>query len=135
MAQTLTFGSIDDAREYARKKGGRYYLVSSESLEHIRAAEEAGGFEGGMSGDAGGAGYSAEGSYPSSSLPELPMIPFEYWETVAIIEGAYEKLCDYADLKDLVGALSGETLGPLLVVPKRELERMRTGNYSGNDGA
>lgn len=123
MAETITFSSLDEARRYAQEQGGAFYVTSPDILDRIEAAEEAGGFEGGMTGAAGGGGYTAEGNPGPSFTEGTPeYVDLEGAVFVgAFIEGAIEK---FLDARDLLGAIAGEVGGPILLVPTRELQRL-----------
>ncbi|MDB5395673.1 MAG: hypothetical protein JWM91_3179 [Rhodospirillales bacterium] len=128
MAETIELGSIEEAKAYAVQHGGRYYVLAPETLAQIEAAEAAGGYEGGMSGVSGEGGYSAEGSgAPSSSSASDPapgayLDPDEYyWKAGVLIEGAIETVLG---LRDLIDGMRGDPVGPVILVPKRELDKL-----------
>jgi hypothetical protein len=71
---TAYANTIEEAMAIPNDGQGWFLVLSEETLNQIRSAEEAGGFEGGMSGASGQGGFSAPGSTgrPSSSDSELP---------------------------------------------------------------
>jgi hypothetical protein len=95
-------------------------------LDQIQNAEAAGGFEGGMSGAAGEGGYSAPGSEGPTASSASEAAPVEFLDEyggkpISVwLEEAVEKLMD---AKEVWKAFHGEPLGPVLLVPKKELDR------------
>ena len=70
---TVQFSSVEEARDYA-STGGKYLVLDPETLQRIETAESAGGFEGGQTGNADGAPFSApaEGSKQYSGQSRNP---------------------------------------------------------------
>jgi hypothetical protein len=130
MTEVVELGSIEEARSYSTEHGGRFYVLAPETLAQIEAAEAAGGYEGGMSGVSGEGGYSTEGSGAQNSSsasdpgPGFDLSPDEYWKAGALFEGAIDTLLG---LGDLIKAFKGEPIGPVLLVPKVELDKLLHG--------
>lgn len=120
--------TAEEARDYlqANGSGGPILVLAPDVLEQIQAAEAAGGFEGGMSGEDG---TSREGNPgPSSSeASELPPLDFD-------IEGAWtgEGIIRFADGLIEVAHTVGEAarwiaergVTPILIVPREELKKL-----------
>ncbi len=121
---TQSCQSAEEAREIAASSGGPVLVLAPETLEQIRAAEEAGGFEGGMSGGTDG-GFSAEGN-PGAQSSDSDVIVLEGHDIPPGNAGAWlESGVERAlDLKDVIEAIRGVPLGPVLLVPMRELQRL-----------
>jgi hypothetical protein len=132
MADTIGVDDIDEAKQIAHKGAGPFLVLSQETLDQIKAAEDAGGFEGGMSGASGQGGFSAPGSDgPDSSSASDPVPPQLLQMDGAVPVGAFfegisEKVLD---IRDVWEALHGLPLGPIILVPKKELDRF-LGNTS-----
>lgn len=124
MANTIDVGRVEEARQYVQSNGP-CLVLSRETLDQIEAAETAGGYEGGMSGASGEGGYSASGTGPNSSSASDP-VPVELFDmhgsvpVGAFFEGAIEKILD---IRDAWEAFHGLPVGPVILVPKRELDR------------
>jgi len=134
MSDQHSFSTVEEARAYAEEQGGKYLVNAPEILSEIEAAEAAGGFEGGMSGAAGEGGYSTSGVVPDHSEAD------ESAGTVdldgAVIVGAFfewgaETLLN---LRDAIEAWRGD-YGPILLVPKKELDRWLNGGVDTDNGA
>jgi hypothetical protein len=125
MANTVEFGSVEEARQYAQENGPALVL-SRETLDQIEAAEAAGGFQGGMSGSSGEGGFSAPGSGGVNSSSASDPVPVELLDmhgsvpVGAFFEEATDKILD---IKDVWEAFRGHLVGPIILVPKRELDR------------
>jgi hypothetical protein len=93
--------------------------------EHWRRSAQ-GGFEGGMSGAFGEGGLSAPGSGGLDSSSASDSVPLELLDmhgsvpVGAFFEEAIEKILD---IKDVWEAFRGQAVGPVILVPKRELDR------------
>jgi hypothetical protein len=130
---SVNFSTIEEAREYAASKGGKYLVLTPEILQRIEDAEAAGGFEGGMTGQSSGAPYSATGTpgvSESTETMDVTGVSLDGWR-VPTLEGTIET---FMDLKDVVGTWFGEMTGPILLVPKSELDRW-VGRQNPGDGA
>ena len=132
MTETMQAASVTEAKEYALQHGGRYYVLAPETLAQVEAAEAAGGFEGGMSGASGNGGFSAQGSAGASSSsasetdPGSYLDPDEhYWKAGALLEGMIETVLS---LKDLFEGLKGDPVGPVILVPKGEIDKWLHGS-------
>jgi hypothetical protein len=126
--QILHADTIEASRAIAAQ-GGIYLVMDASTLQMIEAAEEAGGFEGGMSGSSDGAPYSAEGSGGSRASSAADPAPVEKLdlgrlETIKI-EDLVEKVMD---AKDAIASFTGEVLGPMIVIPTEELKRWLYGS-------
>lgn len=123
---TLEANSVDEARSLASEQGVPCLVLSEEILQQIESAEAEGGFVGGLSGASGDGGYSAEGVAGPNSSTALEPAPVELLDmdgavpAGALFEEAVEKILD---LKDIWEAFHGDPLGPVILVPKRELDR------------
>jgi hypothetical protein len=132
MANTIEVNTVDEAKQVAAGRTGPFLVLSQETLDQIRAAEAAGGFEGGMSGASGEGGFSAPGSGGPDSSSASDPVPTELLDmdgavpVGAFFEGAAEKILD---IRDVWEAIHGHALGPIILVPKRELDRF-LGNTS-----
>ena len=107
--------------------------MAPETLAQIEAAEAAGGFEGGMSGASGEGGFSAEGSTgenssfdSSSPHPDLREVSRQ---AQVIVDGIFDAVLG---IRDLVLGILGHAAGPVILVPKREMERLLNGG-SGDE--
>lgn len=117
MPDPLSFDTAEEAKQYATENGGTYLVLAPEVLAQIRAAEEAGGFEGGMSGAAGEGGFSTAGKAPDTDTAGNVLDGF-------VLDVSGEEVIERGlDLKDLWEAFTGEPLGPVLLVPVKELRR------------
>lgn len=125
-----TFETADEALEYmqANESGTPFLVLAPEVMDQIRAAEEAGGFEGGMSaGDDGG--YSAVGdSGPASSDgSELPHLDFDIegaWTSGGIIhffQGVGEVA---AGVVEAAHWIAERGITPIIVIPIEELRKL-----------
>lgn len=131
--ETSEMNSVEEVRDYAAQGQGTILVLAPEILQQIEAAEAAGGYEGGMTGSSDGAGYSAAGSgaLDSSSATDPPPVDWSIQGATpagVLIEGAVEKILDF---KDLFEAFKGQPLGPVILVPKRELDRWLYGTTDG----
>jgi hypothetical protein len=123
---TAYANTIEEAKAIPSDGQGWFLVLSQETLDQIRSAEEAGGFEGGMSGASGRGGFSAPGSTGrvSSSSSELPAELLDLEGSVSVgafVAWGYETIV--AGIHDIWEAFHGNPSGPIIVVPKRELER------------
>ena len=86
---TLSAASVEAAQSMV-ERGKPSLVLAEETLRQIEDAEAQGGFEGGMSGNADGGGFSAPGSSgPSfSSADDLPPVSFDSDVTVLGISDA-----------------------------------------------
>ncbi|GAA4452052.1 hypothetical protein [Phytohabitans houttuyneae] len=129
---TQTASTMEEAREMAAGAAGPALVLAPETLQQIQDAEAAGGFEGGMSGASGDGGFSAPGVAPDSSSASgsAPGAPAPGGGSLGIlVEEAAEKALD---LKDIWEAFKGDPLGPVILVPTRELQRwLGTGTVDG----
>src|SRR5262249_43760349 len=125
MASTVELGSVEEAQAFAQSQGRPFLVLSRETLDQIEAAEAAGGFESGMSGASGEGGCSAPGTGPDSSSASDP-VPIELLDmngavpVGAFFEGLVEKVME---IKDVWEQFRGGAPGPVILVPKRELDR------------
>lgn len=131
---TLEADTIEDARAMAAGRGP-CIVMAPETLQQIEEAEAAGGFEGGMTGNAGGAPFSAEGSSGgSSSSASDPPRGLETLDldgaVVLSIDGLIEKILD---LRDIIEAFHGDPLGPVILVPTKELKKLMNGGAGTDD--
>lgn len=125
MADTINLGSVEEARDFAQSQGKPFLVLSRETLDKIEAAEAAGGFEGGMSGASGDAGFSAPGTAPNSSSATDP-VPIELLDMNGSVPVGtfFEDLAEKVmDIKDVWEQFRGGAPGPVILVPKRELDR------------
>lgn len=133
-SQVFIVSSIPEAREVAAS-GGVYLVVDAGILQQIEAAEAQGGYEGGMTGNADGAPYTAEGHIgePRCADTDPPALDISDLEGVMVIslEGVAERVLD---LKDVLEALAGKMVGPMIIIPTEELQRW-LGGAPGRDGA
>lgn len=119
--------SIEEARDYA-SRGGRYLVLDPDTLQQIENAEAAGGFEGGQIGNADGAPYSVVGetgdtfSSQNDSAPSEDLDLEGAWrlKKAMTIDDAVEHVMD---LKDVIETWVGQATGPIILVPKKELNR------------
>lgn len=125
MANTVELGTVEEARQFAQGNGP-CLVLSRETFDQIEAAEAAGGFEGGLSAASGEGGFSAPGSGGSDSSSASDPVPVELLDmrgsvrVGAFFEEAIEKILD---IKDVWEAFRGHAVGPVILVPKRELDR------------
>jgi hypothetical protein len=130
MPPTVKFETIEEAMDFSLRNPGRHFVMSPEILDQIEAAEAAGGFEGGMSGASGEGGFSAEGSGGDNASSGDPLEgldldgAFILQNVGALKEGVVDAVLG---LRDLVLGISGEAVGPVILVPKRELEKLLHG--------
>jgi hypothetical protein len=130
MPPTVQCETIEEAMDFSLRNPGRHFVMSQEILDQIEAAEAAGGFEGGMSGASGEGGFSAEGSSGenASSGDTVEGLDldgaFIIQNVGALKEGAVDAVLG---LRDLVLGIRGEAAGPVILVPKREMERFLHG--------
>ncbi|MEO7688658.1 MAG: hypothetical protein ABIS51_05180 [Sphingomonas sp.] len=130
MPPTVQCETIEEAMDFSLRNPGRHFVMSQEILDQIEAAEAAGGFEGGMSGASGEGGFSAEGSSGenASSGDTVEGLDldgaFIIQNVGALKEGAVDAVLG---LRDLVLGIMGEAAGPVILVPKREMERFLHG--------
>ena len=124
MAETIDCGTVDEARQIAAGRSGRILVLSREVFAQIQAAEDAGGFEGGMSGNAGGAGYSAPGGggvdHSDGGVPGELLDMTGAARVGAFLDGVVETALD---IRDVWEAFRGHVVGPVILVPKREMDR------------
>jgi len=126
MTNTIQANTVEDAKRVAAEGTGPFLVLSQETLDQIEAAEAAGGFEGGMSGASGEGGFSAPGSGGPDSRSASDPVPTELLDmdgtgpVGALLEGVAEKILD---IRDTWEAIHGHVLGPIILVPKRELDR------------
>jgi hypothetical protein len=129
---SLEAATFEDARMLAIGQG-RCLVLALETLRQIEEAEAAGAFEGGMTGNADGAPFSIEGQSgePSNAASDPPE-PFDMDGALVIsIEGLAEKALDF---RDIIEAFKGVPLGPVILVPTKELKKWASGG-AGDDGA
>lgn len=125
MADTILMETMAEAQAAAQSQNRPFLVLCRETLDQIEAAEEAGGFEGGMSGASGDGGFSAPGTAPNSSSGTEP-VPVELLDMHGSVPvGAFfEELVEKAmDIKDVWEQFRGGAPGPVILVPKRELDR------------
>ena len=126
--QVVEVSTVEEAREVAAQNGGTWYVVDADTLRQIEESEAAGGYQGGQSGSSDGAPYSldGEGALDSSdgSAPVEPLDLEGAWSTSQIVQIGSDLLENIMDLADVIDAAAGEALGPVLVVPTRELQRL-----------
>jgi hypothetical protein len=122
--ETLPVETVEEAKETAANQAGPVLVLAPETLQQIEEAEAAGGFEGGMS---GADGTSQEGSGPdaSSATDPPPTDPVDQGELPDIdigvlLEEAAEKFLELRELRELFKEGWG---GPIILVPKKELDR------------
>jgi hypothetical protein len=126
MSNTIEVTTVEEAKQVAAGRTGRFLVLSRETLDQIEAAEAAGGFEGGMSGASGEGGFSAPGSGGPNSSSASDPVPTELLDmdgavrAGAFFEGIGEKILE---IRDVWEAIRGVPLGPIILVPKRELDR------------
>jgi hypothetical protein len=127
--------TIEEAIDFSAQNPGRHFVMAPETLDQIEAAEAAGGFEGGMSGVSGEGGFSAEGSdgdnaSSGDAAADIDLDGALILQNVGALEDGL--LDAVLGIRDLINGLAGEAAGPVLLVPKRELERLLHGG-SGDD--
>lgn len=131
--ESIEFPTIEEARNYA-SQGGKYLVLAPEILQQIENAEEAGGFPGGMTGNASGFPYSALGNDASSGMSDASdpeWIDLEGAWVLPTIDDTVETLMS---IRDVVTTWMGEITGPILLVPRKELNRW-VGRPDPDDGA
>lgn len=134
MSIPLDMATVEEAKQFAAQGNGPCLVLSRETLDQIEAAEAAGGFEGGLSGASGEGGFSAPGSGGSNSSSSSDHVPIELLDmhgavpVGAFFEGLGETILD---IKDIWDAFRGELLGPIILVPKHELDQWL--NHEGID--
>ena len=135
--ETVEFSSVEEARDYA-SGGGKYLVLDPATLQQIEAAESAGGFEGGQTGNADGAPFSALGDGGESSSSNADPVPAELdlegaWmiKKTMTIDNAVEHAMD---LKEVIKTWLGEMTGPVILVPEKEMRRWM-GIQGPGDGA
>jgi len=129
--ETIQAASAEDAREIAGVRG-RCLVMAPETLLQLEAAEARGAFEGGMTGNSDGAPFSIEGhaGEPASSASDPPE-PFDLdGSMIFSIDGLIERALDG---RDLLEAIRGNPLGPVILVPMKELKRLATGVPADNE--
>ena len=130
MPPTVQFETIQEAKDFSLQNPGRHFVMTAETLDQIEAAEAAGGFEGGMSGASGEGGFSAEGSSgdnaSSGDSPEAIDLDgaLIIQNVGALKDGAIDAVLG---LRDLVLGIMGEAAGPVILVPKQEIDRFLHG--------
>lgn len=121
MPQTIEMSSIEEARAYVAANGPALVL-SPEALDALRDAEAAGG---GMTGVSDGAPYSAEGVDRSADQSTSDGTPVDFAYSEHLFGYSFDDLAEtFLDAKDLWEAVTGDVLGPVLLVPSRELHRL-----------
>lgn len=130
MPPTVQFETIEEAMDFSLQNPGRHFVMSPEILDQIQAAEAAGGFEGGMSGASGEGGFSAEGVSGDNASSGDPLEgldldgAFIIQNVGALKEGAVDAVLGF---RDLVMGILGEAAGPVILVPKREMDKFLHG--------
>lgn len=131
---TASLATAEEARSVAESTSGPVLVLAQETLEQIRAAEEAGGFEGGMSGGGEG-GSSAPGEAGPNSSSSTDVAPLPDLDGAVGVAAFFENGAEKAlDLKDLLEAIGGTPVGPVILVPISELRRL-LGIPTDGDGA
>jgi hypothetical protein len=122
--------TIEDAIAFSANNPGRHFVMTVKTLDQIEAAEAAGGFEGGMSGASGEGGFSAEGSSGETTSSADPTEALDLDGAMiiqnvgALEDGAIDAVLG---LRDLVMGILGDAAGPVILVPKRELDKLLNG--------
>jgi hypothetical protein len=133
--ETIEADTVKDARAIAAGRGP-CIVLAPETLQQIEDAEAAGAFDGGLTGNADGAPFSSEGqsgesSNSASDSPPSPE-PLDLGGAVVFsMDGLIERVLE---LRDIVEAFRGEPVGPIILVPIKELKKMLEGE-AGTDGA
>jgi hypothetical protein len=135
---TVQFSSVEEARDYA-STGGKYLVLDPETLQRIETAESAGGFEGGQTGNADGAPFSAPAEGGDNSSSDVDLTPAEEldlegaWKLkkTMTIDNAVEHIMG---LREVLETWVGDITGPVILVPEKELHRWM-GIQDPNDGA
>jgi hypothetical protein len=132
---TLKADTIEDTRAIAAGRG-RCIVLAPEILRQIEDAEAAGAFDGGLTGNADGAPFSAEGKSgeSSSSASDPPPGPESIdldGAMVLTIDGLVERVLELRDIKE---AIRGFPLGPIILVPTEVLKKLLQREAS-TDGA
>ena len=133
--ETSAFNSAEEVRDFA-SAGGKFLVLDRDTLQQIEDAEAQGGFEGGFTGDSGGAPFTGVGgggpdtSEGSESSPDDGLGFDVAWRAIGI-EDAVEFVLD---AKDIVETWLGELTGPVLLVPREERQRW-LGLQGSSDGA
>jgi len=132
---TIEAATIEEARAIAAE-GGSYLVLDSSILQQIEDAEAAGGFQGGMTGNADGAPFSSEGmsSEPSSSASDSSSsTDLSDLEDIFVI--SIDSMIETSmDLFDVVETAAGKLTGPMILVPTEELRKWLNGTNQ-RDGA
>jgi hypothetical protein len=132
--EILEADTIEEARALAAGRG-RCLVLAPETLRQIEEAQAAGAFEGGMTGNADGAPFSAEGNSgdtsSSASDPPPSEEPLDLEGAMVIsIEGLVERALE---LRDVIEAFSGAAVGPIILVPTKELKKLAAGGAGTDD--
>jgi hypothetical protein len=128
--RTVRCETIENAKMFSLQNPGRCFVMTPETLEQIEAAEAAGGFEGGMSGVSGEGGFSAEGSSGENSSSDGSPQAIDLDGALiiqnvgALRDGAIDAVLG---LRDVVMGILGEAAGPVILVPKREIDKFLHG--------
>ena len=124
-SNTTELGTMEEAQQFAAEGSGPFLVLSPETLDQIKRAEAAGGFEGGMSGASGGGGFSAPGSGGADSSSASDPAPIEPLDTEGeVLVGAWieEKTEKVLTVHDVLEALEGGFVN-IILVPKNEIDR------------
>ena len=133
--ETKVFNSVEEVRDFV-SAGGKFLVLDQDTLQQIEDAEAQGGFEGGFTGESDGAPFSGVGSGGSVSSEASESGPDDglgfdvAWRAIGIEDAAEFML----DAKDIVETWFGHLTGPVLLVPREELQRW-LGLESPTDGA
>ena len=132
--EILEADTVEGVRALAAGRG-RCLVLAPETLQQIQDAEAAGAFEGGMTGNANGAPFSTEGTAggTSSSASDAPPSaePFDLAGAQVIsIDGLVERALE---LRDVIEAFRGGMVGPIILVPTRELKKLLNGGAGADE--
>ena len=125
--ECIEVATIEEARSIA-STGGRYLVVDPETMQQVEEAEASGGYEGGKTGNADGSPYSASGTGDVTSSSEGDSEPVDEidldgaWvlrKSMTIDDGIEHAM----DLSNIIETWLGKMTGPVILVPKRELDR------------
>jgi hypothetical protein len=112
--------TVDDAIDFSLQNPGRHFVMTSETLAQMEVAEAAGGFSAHGS---GGADSSSEGD-PAELDLDGALIIQDVW---ALTDGTIDAVLG---IRDLIRGLSDEAEGPVILIPKREMDKFL---YGGSD--
>ena len=132
--EILEADTVEEALALAPGRG-RCLCLASETLQQIEEAEAVGAFEGGMTGNAKGAPFSGVGipgdTANSASDPPPAVEPIDLDGAMVIsIEGLVERALE---IRDVVEAVRGHWVGPIILVPTKELKKLLHGGGGSDD--